>query len=177
MGVLLSRLVNLTNDGMRRCIRDLTVCCTRAWQPRRVIISSESIHFTFQQETTEIDHIPLAEVNGIQEIDHEEVQCDVNEDNGTADKYYVVQIGTTAEGYNSGRAYYLRCDSKKAFDELLEQIRQYAKAAKKKAQAHTLFQSAQCKAKKISSSFVFQSWAVMIIGLVNQSDSSSAREA
>ena len=55
----------------------------------------------------------------------------------------VIQIRTSAEGFNSGRTYYLRCPSRQLSSELANSLRSLAAAARRSAEVKTKFRRSQ----------------------------------
>ena len=129
----------------------------RSWQPRRAIITKDAISFAFDDEEVEIDHIPLAEVSSIMCIKEAEIgamestrilgrnsekQFDLQEP-------HALEIATERDGYNSGRVYYLRFDTREILDHVNETLKSNAKDARRRARAHTGFERAQYRVKKV----------------------------
>ena len=65
--------------------------------------------------------------------------------------YFCLQIATDPQGYNSGRTYYLRTESKSLHDDIMPLLRKYSVAARERAQASTLFQKTQRRVRKVHS--------------------------
>ena len=61
----------------------------------------------------------------------------------------VLQIATDPDGHNSGRSYHVRISSKETYDEIHPLLASLARAARKRANASTLFQRAQIRVQDI----------------------------
>ena len=135
----------------------------REWQPRRVIITKEIISFAFTDGSeNQIDHIPFAEVDFVKEM--EDIAGDKRK---VHDDRFRLQIATVANGYNSGRAYYLSTTTQTQLDELIEKMSKNAKAARIRAEAKTVFRKLQLKIRIRYESNHFQGWMALMIGAVS----------
>ena len=129
------------------------------------MITKECISFAFIRKEEEIDRIPLDGVDFVK-AHFEAAVTDANDlrahDRQSQD-FFCFQVGTSAEGYNSGRTYTLRTDSKRLYDEILPLLTKLSKKARRRAEAHTLFQKCQRKVRKIYSHNFCQSFIALII--------------
>ena len=154
--------------------------CCRTWQVRRIIITKEIISFSFVGEGTEIDYIPLEEVDFVKEMKDD---VDVNirkvdhgeQDTGDGTRMHAIQIATDREGHNSGRDYYIQVPSKDVYDKLSDHMRKSAKAAKKRAEAQTAFRRSQYKVRKVYESKACQVLVALMISAVSPSSTKTLR--
>ena len=72
-------------------------------------------------------------------------------------------INTIAEGYNSGRTYYLQANSKEQCQEMVKLIKVLVKRACEMASAQTQFSRVQLRARKVYKSHLFQSSSATLI--------------
>ncbi len=142
----------------------------RIWKARRVVITKDVISFAFINEDIEIDSIPLAEITSVKVIRESDINTKGSfrilvEDE--SDEPPLLQISTERDGHNSGRAYYLRSESKETLDSLCDVVRVNAKAARKRAQARTGFQRAQYYVRKMYKAKIIR-WTInLFIGAVS----------
>ena len=61
---------------------------------------------------------------------------------------YKLQIGTVENGYNSGRVYRIATRDREELKTLIARLTKFAKAARKRAEARTLFRKIQLKVRK-----------------------------
>ncbi len=128
------------------------------------------MHFAFEGEDIEIDHIPLEELTFVKEFEKAELESSLmfpSNDEQASEEIHVMQFGTEPDGHNSGRSYYIRADSKATFDGLMSHVRSSAKTARKRAEAHTVIQRAQHRAKKLYDAHASQLTIILMIGLVS----------
>ena len=150
------------------------LCLTSIWQRRRILITKECISFAFVHKDEEIDRIPFVGVDFVK-AHVEAVTSDHTHDqthgfDGQSQDFLCFQVGTNPEGYNSGRTYTLRTHSKKLYDETLPLLIKFAKKARKRAQARSLFQKCQLVVRRIYSHHICQSsLALIIMGVSNSS--------
>ena len=110
-------------------------------------MTKDNLHFAFNRMEQEIDRIPLSEVTFINAV----VEKDVNTSEcfsslrceDLEDGLHFVRIKTEPGGHNSGRAYYLRAESKDELSSIIGDLKAIAKAAKKRSQARTTIQRLQ----------------------------------
>ena len=77
-------------------------------------------------------------------------------------------INTIAEGYNSGRTYYLQASSKDQCLELVKSIKTFSKRARERAEAQTKFAKVQLRVRKVFDSQWFQATSASLIIAVNR---------
>ena len=128
---------------------NIHVHLSREWVQRRVIITKDVVSFAFVGEDHQIDHIPLSEVEFVKEMkgpeNHAGIEMTAAQD---AQDLHKIQIATLPTGYNSGRVYYLATRDQEEFTALIARLTKLAKAARKRAEAHTLFRKIQLKVRK-----------------------------
>jgi hypothetical protein len=138
---------------------------------RRIIITKEIISFSFVDADTEIDFIPLDEVDFVKEmkddVDVNLLNVDHGDQDGSDTALHAIQIATDREGHNSGRDYYIQVSSKDSYDRLSAYLRKSAKAAKKRAEAHTAFRRSQWRVRKVYESKPCQVFVALMISAVN----------
>jgi hypothetical protein len=138
---------------------------------RRIILTKEIISFSFVGAETEIDYIPLDEVEFIKEMKDDVDVNILNIDHGEQDAsdgagLHAIQIATDREGHNSGRDYYIQVSSKDSYDRLSAHLRKSSKAAKKRAEAHTAFRRSQYRVRKLYESKPCQVFVALMISAV-----------
>ena len=126
------------------------------WQKRRVVITKEQIIFAYVGQDKQIDHIPLAEVLFVKEMDSNEL--DQNEKH-----HHVIQIATKEDGHNSGRIYYLSCGSKELSTKLISSLNAMAETARIQVEARTIFKKLQLRVKRMYRSSQFQGLMSLLI--------------
>ena len=143
----------------------------RTWQKRRVIVTRDIISFSFLEEDAQIDYIPLAEVFFVREMrdtaDFNTVLSDHGHDE-PSQVLHVLQIATEREGYNSGRAYYVRALSTQACEKLLHHLNKSAKAARRAAEAKNTFRRTQYRLRIVYHSGFFQATMALMICAVSE---------
>ncbi len=164
----------------RKAALGLIVFCSRAWHRRRVIASRDVIIFSKVEDTEEenvVDAIPLFEVDFIcpgqgaedssQEDHHKKSEIDKKADPQRQKFRNSLQIRTLLDGYNSGRAYYLKASSEEECSELIKKLTSSAEAAKKAKEAKTRFEESQERVRVVYRSVICQSiTATMIIAVL-----------
>ena len=114
----------------------------------------------------EIDRIPFIgvdfvkahfELAGMQIDSHDGASQSLPED------YFCWQIATNSEGYNSGRTYTLRTNSKSQYDDILPLMKRLVKVSKRRAQATTFFRKCQWRVRKIYAHNMCQAIVAVII--------------
>jgi predicted RNA-binding protein YlxR (DUF448 family) len=90
---------------------------------------------------------------------------EMNEDNKSATRLFVnaFQIATVPDGYNSGRSYYLQADSSQVKQELISQLQELAKSARKKVHETTWLLKLQGRVRTAYVHKSFQSTAALLI--------------
>ncbi len=166
---------------MQRCWNPLTYFCIfRAWHRRRIIASRHVIVFSKVEDTAEenvIDAIPMFEIDFICTAQGDDDSCQdetskKSDNRKEADSQRQkfrnsFQIRTFAEGYNSGRAYYLKASSEQECDNLLNKLSSLALAAKKAKDAKTRFEKSQERVRVVYRSNICQGFtAIMIVAVL-----------
>jgi hypothetical protein len=155
--------------------------CRRAWHRRRIIVSREVIIFSKLEDKEEqnvIDAIPLFEVDFICNAQSAEDHCQddyhrKSENEKKADPQMekfrnAFQIRTLLNGYNSGRAYYLKASSEHECAELIKTLTTWTLAAKKAKEAKTRFEKSQERVRVVyRSSFCQSVTALMIVAVLH----------
>ena len=103
------------------------------WQPRRVLITHECVSFALVDTDEETDRIPLIGVDIVKE------HSETDDQDGQPEGHFCIRVGTSAEGYNSGRTYTLRIQSQELYDDTLPLLMKLTANAKAHAEADTLY--------------------------------------
>ena len=138
------------------------------------MVTKEAVHFAFQREDTEIDHIPLAEIVVINATMDSDLGAELN-DKGLqdAEAEHTIHITTETGGHNSGRSYYLRADSTEKIDSLVQSVRRLAREAKKRRDNHNIFQRTQCRVRRVYESTPSRAIIIVLIAMVTQATQNS----
>ena len=107
-----------------------------------MVITSECISLAFEGKEDEVDRIPLDQVEFIKEfVDHLEDASDSLEELTTVDNssWHIMQIATIPGGFNGGRSYYLRSNSKYILEKLINLVSELSAQAKKRADKSSFF--------------------------------------
>jgi hypothetical protein len=139
----------LCDLGFSADFMEMMDCLFRDWQRRRVIFSSEVVGFSKLHEEVMIDSIKMAEIESVIEIESENESSDrfsaffdfskrdietKERALSSADKLNLfcnsIRIETSVEGGNSGRTYYLQCDSKESVHETVRALKFLVKHAR-----------------------------------------------
>ena len=115
------------------------------------------MYFAQLNDDKVIDQIPLAEINGVKEMNAVEKESDEAEDEKQ------LMIETHPEGYNSGRTYYLQAESKASCQDIIKTILRYCAAAYERAHVQSVFHQAQLRVLKVYRSTVFQRFVAFLI--------------
>ena len=126
-----------------------------------MVITKDCICFAFTNQTKEIDRIPLDGVDYVKSLDESGMKTDAELD--VARQNCVLQIATDPDGHNSGRSYHVRISSKETYDEIHPLLASLARAARKRANASTLFQRAQIRVKEMYGHIICQTLVALII--------------
>ncbi len=117
-----------------------------------------------------VDYIPLSDVDYINEmkgLGESSLNLELFRDSeGAIDYMPTLQISTTLDGYNSGRAYYIQADSMEELARLKHIIQRNSKAAKKRVEARNLFRMWQLRTRKVYDSNLMQAFIALIIAAV-----------
>ena len=163
MGMLLNRSLRIFKWPFKIALSFLSALC-RVWQTRRVVITKTMLSFAFVDQESQIDHIPLAEVIHVKEM--QEAAMDDKDGMDNQAFAYVMQIATNEDGYNSGRTYYLATESKESLDELMGIIGKLARKARLQAEARTWLRKVQFKVRQRYDSGIFQATMAVRIAAV-----------
>ena len=165
----ITKLLSKTRYIKDRC---LTLCC-RSWGRRRIIITNEIIAFAFVGKEDQVDCIPFAEIELVSKWQDEAISgvsnlLDADACNFQHQTLTALHIATTANGYNSGRHYYLSAQSVADRDHLIETLQHNATVARKRAEAITLFQKVQLAVRRHYDSRAVQYFLAGLIISVKQ---------
>ncbi len=131
-------------------------------------MTKDAIHFAFKGGRVEIDRIPLAEITTITTVVDSNIGAELNENESLRpEEEHVIQIATEQGGYNSGRAYYLRTDSKNTLDKFIGNMRRCVRVARKQRDNLNIFQRVQLKVRRVYESAPSQGLIIFLIALVN----------
>ena len=123
------------------------------WQRRRVVFSPEILGFAKLNDDVMVDVIKMSEIESIVEIEAEientstmawlcnaakgNFKSSKREPDVFSDKMNLFRnsfkIETSAEGYNSGRTYYLQCETKRSCSETAQFLKQLVRNARFKS--------------------------------------------
>ena len=111
----------------------------------------------------EIDRVPLAGVDLVKQYDE---NASIEQATAQPHDYYYLQIATNPEGYNSGRTYHLRTQSKSMHEQVVPLLSKFSKDARRRAESSTVFRKSQIQVKKIYERTVCQAAiAIIILGV------------
>ena len=121
----------------------------RAWHRRRIIASRHVIVFSKVEDTNEetvVDAIPMCEIDFICAAQSADDSCQDEHPKKSDNKKEAdpqrqkfrnsFQVRTLVEGYNSGRAYYLKASSEQECADLTNKLSSLALSAKNLHQPH-----------------------------------------
>jgi hypothetical protein len=161
------------------------------WQNRRAVLTKGGLFFSLVGEEEILDQIPLHEISGASVMtDNENTEQEQMEaatvvgyiDQPLPDKaptlkksstistyrfLHAFQIDTLEDGYNSGRSYHIRAESKERCDSIMATIRASATRARKAAMKASRFQKSQQMVLNFHKNVVFQSIITILILLVS----------
>ena len=133
------------------------------------MLTKEALHFAFQREDAEIDHIPLAEIVVINATKESELGAELNDKSlQGVEAEHTIQITTEPGGHNSGRSYYLRADSKESLETLVESVRRLAREVKKRRDNKSIFQRIQRMVRRVYESTPSRALIIFLIAMVTQ---------
>jgi hypothetical protein len=145
-----------------------------------VVITKEEVSLAFVNQNEEIDRIPLDQVDFVREFidtsDEASKALEPEEDN-LESSWHIMQIATDVHGYNGGRSYYLRSNSKYTMDNLIVLLQKLVFEAKESADSRNLFWRAQHEGLKIYHSTAVQSVIALLIAGVGVNLGHSQRSA
>ena len=113
--------------------------------------------FAQLSDDTVIDKIPLFEIKMVREMIDAEDEGKKSKDGNE------FMIETNADGYNSGRTYYLQADSSAACRDISKKISRNSKQAIDRANAKTAFAQAQQRVGILYRSAIFQNIVAFLI--------------
>ena len=94
-----------------------------------------------------------------------DIQCD---EESTARLFVnAFQVATIADGYNSGRSYYLQAESSDVKQRVITQLQALTESARKRAEVKSLFRKAQDRVRKVYVTRIFQTSAALLIVAVS----------
>ena len=129
-----------------------------------MLITKDVISFAFVGDDNELDYVPLEEVDFIKEM--ENIVVESRPDHlveSEAKEPLALQIATIAEGYNSGRPYYIQLENNQSLQILKNLLLKNSKAARKRAEARTTFRRIQYAVRKVYDSQPFQIFVASLI--------------
>ena len=126
--------------------------------PISQITCSDMVTFAQVDGEVVIDKIPLAEIESVRDMHNIE-----DEDLEKSKHLNQFMIETYSEGYNSGRTYYLKAESKDMCQQLITKLGQCSVRARERANAKTAFTLAQQHVGKVYSSAAFQNFFAFLI--------------
>ncbi len=112
--------------------------------------------FAHLKEDKVIDKIPLTEITLVREM------IDAGDEGGSNDGNEFM-IVTNADGYNSGRTYYLQAESNAVRRDVEQHISHNSKMAIERANAKTAFAQVQQQVRKVYASAIFQNAVAFLI--------------
>ncbi len=117
--------------------------------------------FAQMTEDTVNDKIPLIEIKMVREM------IDAEDEGRSAKDKNEFMIETNADGYNSGRTYYLQADSRTACRDIANKISENSRIAIEKDNAKTALAQARQQVRKIYTSAFFQNPVAFLILMVS----------
>ena len=129
-----------------------------------MLITKDVISFAFVGDDNELDYVPLEEVDFIKEM--ENIVVESRPDllvESEAKEPLALQIATVAEGYNSGRPYYIQLETIQSLQSLKKLLLKNSKAARKRAEARTTFRRIQYAVREVYDSQPFQIFVASLI--------------
>jgi hypothetical protein len=135
----------------------------REWQWRRLVITKEKISFSFEGEDLEIDYIPLSDVDYVCEMKDSGESSSLNMSQEGESSLPTLQIATTRDGHNSGRAYYIQTETHEGLADLEAVIQRTVKAAKQREEARNLFRLWQNRVLKVYQAGLMQAFIALTI--------------
>ena len=109
-----------------------------------------------------IDKIPLAEVKVVQEMRTTQLEGDENSKHVNE-----LMIETHPDGYNSGRTYYLRAESRESCQEIVYTLSRYARKAHERTHTTPVFTHTRRFAGKVYRTSIFQNFFAFLIVAVS----------
>ncbi len=117
----------------------------------------DMLYFAQMNHDVVIDQIPLSEIKTVKEMV-------VEDEAGKVDKKDMeLMIETSADGYNSGRTYYLQAENQASRQDIMRKISYNSTLASEKAHAQSSFSRAQRRVLRVYRSEVFQKFVASLI--------------
>jgi hypothetical protein len=158
-------------------------CYFRDWQRRRVVFSSEVVGFAKLCDEVMVDSIKMAEIEAVNEIEPENQnkhgfaalfnfgkrKSETKQRTSTIseDKLNLfcnsLRIETSVDGGNSGRTYYLQCDSKEGVKETVQTLKSLVKIAGLQSIRVTCIPMSQKWVRKCLHSNIFKTLSALVI--------------
>ena len=147
-------------------------CLLRLWTIRRVVWTKSFISFANVGENAAFDTIPLAEVSSVEQINQEpregymglqSVEGPKSADSAKTLFRNALQLKTDADGYNSGRTYYLQASSAEQCGAVCASLVLLARRARKAVVAGTRMRRLQGRVLRAYESVAFQSGVAVLI--------------
>jgi hypothetical protein len=137
----------------------------RTWRSQRVAITADVIAFAVVGEQTLLDAIPLAEVVGVESLDHKDLEehQPKNSFERIIDFRLSFQIRTLPDGKNAGRKYFLRGESDEQVTKLIRDLIHLAQTASDRAAARSRWAKAQRVVRNAYNSDPIQGAAAFLI--------------
>ncbi len=138
----------------------------RIWQSRRVVFTKNIIAFAYVGDNNMLDYVPLCEICGIDNLDHEVDQrgSSTLQLEKAVNALHALQIQTVPEGHNSGRKYFLQADTELQRNELMTQLKSLVDRAS--TESISSFKRRQMVIKRVYNSNMVQSIAALLIVMV-----------
>ncbi len=131
-----------------------------------MVITKDVVSLAFVNQSDEIDRIPLDQIDFVREFfdtsDEASKALEPEEEN-IENSWYIMQIATDVHGYNAGRSYYLRSNSKYTLDNLINLLQKLVAEAKQRTDSRSFFWRAQLKGLNIYNSPAVQSLIALLI--------------
>ncbi len=142
-----------------------------------MVITKDLVSLAFVNQNEEIDRIPLDQIDFVREFfdtsDEASKALEPEEENHD-NSWHIMQIATDMHGYNAGRSYYLRSNSKYTMDNLITLLQKLVSEAKETSDSRSVFIRAQNSVLQYYNSAVVQGLIALLIAGV-RGPASSAR--
>jgi hypothetical protein len=133
----------------------------RHWARRRVVITRDIMAFAYVGDTNMLDHIPLREITGIENLEQNQQRSSKLLFEKTVNVSNALQIQTIPDGYNSGRKYLIQAENEDERNRLVIDFKRHVKRAS--IEQISDFQRRQKLVRKIYNSNIVQSFAALLI--------------
>jgi len=171
---------------------ECTIYLAGRWQNRRAVLTKGGLFFSLVGEEEIKDHIPLHEISCVaamadnENTEEEELEAativgymdkppeektPVLKKSSTLTTYrflHAFQVDTIEDGYNSGRSYHIRAESKERCDSIMATISTASIKARKAAMKASRFQESQQMVLRFHTNPLFQFVITSLILLVSQ---------